>query len=387
MMRKIFCLSVLLVTPLLCLASPSLPAAPAPGVVINHVTATNKTYIGSPSIAVLPNGTYVVSHDLFGPGSTKNKTFVFASADKGTTWKQISEITGQWWSTIFLHRTNLYLLGTSAEYGFVVIRKSIDGGKTWTEPKNEYTGLLLGDGRYHCAPVPVVIHQGRIWRAMEDAMGGGGWGKHFRALMMSAAEDADLLEAKSWTVSNRLPRDPNWLGGSVDGWLEGNAVCLPNGEMTDILRVASTNYPEHAAIVKISADGTKASFDPKNGFVEFPGGAKKFTIRFDPKSKFYWTLANVVPKEFQNNLPDHTRNTLALVRSKDCRKWQVRRTLVQNDDVKKHGYQYVDWLFEGDDLIAVVRTAHDDEFGGANNYHNSNYIAFLRVKDFRVAGK
>jgi hypothetical protein len=47
----------------------------------------------------------------------------------------------------------------------------------------------------------------------------------------------------------------------------------------------------------------------------------------------------------------------------------------------------VDWLFEGDDLIAVIRAAHDDDFGGANSYHNSNYITFLRVKNFRNIAK
>ena len=30
-------------------------------------------------------------------------------------------------------------------------------------------------------------------------------------------------------------------------------------------------------------------------------------------------------------------------------------------DVKNHGFQYVDWLFEGDDLIAACRTAFDDD--------------------------
>lgn len=353
-----------------------------PGVVIAHLAATNKAYLGSPSIAVLANGHYVVSHDIFGPGSTKDKTFIFESADHGKTWQQISELQGQWWSTLFVHGTNLYLMGTTREYGFVAIRRSTDG-KKWTEPKDENSGLLLADGRYHCAPVPVVIHHGRIWRAMEDAMGGGGWGKQFRAFMMSAPEDADLLKATSWTSSNRISRDASWLKGTFDGWLEGNAVVLPNGEITDVLRVACTNYPERAAIIQISADGKTATFDAKNGFIPFPGGAKKFTIRFDPQTKRYWSIANHVPKKLQTTQPDRTRNTLALISSIDGKKWTVQKTIVQNPDVKTHGYQYVDWLFEGDDLIAVIRTAHDDDFGGANNYHNSNYITFFRVKDFR----
>jgi hypothetical protein len=358
-----------------------------PGVVIDHLPATKKAYLGSPSIAVLPDGAYVASHDIFGKDSSRDETVVFESRDKGATWKKISEIRGQWWSTLFVHRTNLYLIGTTREYGFAAIRRSSDGGKTWTEPRDSNSGLLRDDGAYHCAPVSVVVHNGRIWRAMEDAMGEGGWGKRFRAFMMSAPENADLLKADSWTFSNPIARNSNWLGGAFDGWLEGNAVVLPDGHMADILRVASKNYPERAAIIRISDDGKQATFDATNDFIEFPGGAKKFTIRFDSQSKRYWSLANSVPKKFQSTDPDHARNTLALVSSADCRNWRVEKVLFQNPETKKHGYQYVDWLFEGDDLIAVIRVAHDDDFGGANSYHNSNYITFLRVKNFRNAAK
>jgi hypothetical protein len=43
----------------------------------------------------------------------------------------------------------------------------------------------------------------------------------------------------------------------------------------------------------------------------------------------------------------------------------------------------VDWLFEGDDLIAACRTAYDDEEGGAHNFHDANFLTFHRFKNFR----
>ncbi len=43
------------------------------------------------------------------------------------------------------------------------------------------------------------------------------------------------------------------------------------------------------------------------------------------------------------------------------------------------GFQYADWQFDGDDLVAVVRTAW-----GAGNYHDANFITFHRVKNFRT---
>lgn len=101
-----------------------------PGIVIDHLPATNRAYLGSPSIASLPGGTYVVSHDIFGKDSSRDQTLVFQSHNRGASWKKISEIKGQWWSTLFLHRTNLYLIGTTREYGFAAIRRSSDGGKT-----------------------------------------------------------------------------------------------------------------------------------------------------------------------------------------------------------------------------------------------------------------
>ena len=354
-----------------------------PGVVIAYSPAATRIYLGSPSI-VEHQGEYLVSHDEFGPGSTKDVTHVFASGDKGATWKKRATLKGQWWSGLFVHQGKLYLMGTSKEYGHVVIRRSADAGKTWTEPKDQKSGLLLADGKYHTSAVPVVIAQGRLWRAMEDAEGPGKWGSHFRSFMMSAPVDADLLEAASWTCSNRIGRDPAWLGNRMGGWLEGNAVVERAGGLSILLRVDFRDKQEKAARIDISDDGKFAVFDPTRDFVEFPGACKKFVVRFDAVSDRYWTLCNAVPPEYQGNNPERTRNTLVTMSSPDLRTWKVHRTIMQAPDVKKHGFQYADWQFEGEDLIAVVRTAFDDAFDGAHNQHDSNYILFKRITGFRT---
>lgn len=354
-----------------------------PGVVIKHSPASTRQYIGSPGIAVLPNGEYVASHDLFGPGTNEDHTLVFGSTDRGATWQKRAEIEGQFWSTLFMHQGCLYLIGTSRQEGFVVIRRSEDGGRTWTVPRDRTSGLLLDDARYHCAPVPVVVHRGRLWRAMEDAMGGGGWAKHFRAFMMSAPVHADLLRADSWTFSNRLAHHPEWLDGKFGGWLEGNAVVTPEGRIVNILRVDYREHPEKAAIIHISEDGTRATFAPQAGFIDFPGGCKKFTIRYDPSSRLYWSLSNYVPEKHRSFPVERARNTLALVCSRDLRHWEVRAILLYHPDPEKHAFQYVDWLIEGKDLIAVSRTAYDDGMGGAHNQHDANFLTFHRFRDFR----
>jgi hypothetical protein len=365
--------------------------AQVPGTIVTHSPASSGLYIGSPSICILTNGNYLASHDLFGPNSNEFErpvSRIYRSADKGKTWKQISEIQGQFWSKLFVHRGKLYFMGTSKHHGNTIIRNSINEGITWTDPIDGENGLLLS-GEYHCAPVPLIEHNGRLWRAMEDAMGPvKKWGKRYGAFMMSMPLEADPMKASNWTSSNVLRFDSTMLNGNFGAWIEGNAVVDPMGQMLDILRVDHrSTLEEKAAFVKISPDGKTASFDQATGFANFPGGSKKFTIRYDPKSKLYWTLSNYIPDDVKaantGKNPASLRNTLAIFCSKDLHAWDLKKILLQHPDAVSHGFQYVDWLFEGKDIIFLSRTAFDDETGGAHNNHDANYLTFHRVNKFR----
>jgi hypothetical protein len=364
------------------LAAPPLP----PGVVIASSPASSRVYLGTPAIAVLPDGSYLAKHDEFGPGSTEHEvgvTHVYRSPDRGASWKRVSTVRGMYWAGIFTHRDATYLLGPDRNGGRLVIARSTDGGVSWTTPRDEMTGLLLAEGKYHTSATPVLLHRGRLWRAVEDTLGPGGWGSHFRAFVLSAPEDADLLRAESWTRTNALGRDPAWLDGKCGGWLEGNAVVDPRGSVVNLLRVDYRAGVEKAAIIEVSADGGRQSFDAAKGFIDFPGGCKKFTVRFDPPARKYWSLANHVPPSHRNANPERTRNTLALIASTDLRAWEVRCNVLHHPDRARHGFQYADWLFDGDDLIAVVRTAYDDASGGAPNQHDANFLTFHRIPRFR----
>lgn len=363
------------------------PSPQVPGVVIDHIPAASGVYIGSPSIAVLPDGRYVASHDHFGPKSTEFQqalTAVFRSDDRGQTWKRVAEVQGAFWSSLFVHRDALYLLGPDRHHGNILIRRSTDGGEHWTTPVDAQTGLLRDNGEYHCAPMPVLEHAGRLWRAFEWRNPPVAWGINYRAGMLSAPVDADLLKADSWTATNFLPSDRAWNGNDMGAWLEGNAVVAPDGQLVDVLRVQTRSPDEKAAIVHISADGKTASFDPATGFVDFPGGAKKFAIRYDAKSKLYWSLASIVHERHRADNPGGIRNTLALTCSPDLKNWTVRCIVLYHPDTRDHGFQYVDWLFDNDDLIAVCRTAYDDGQGGAHNNHDANYLTFHRIENFRA---
>ncbi len=363
------------------------PSLTVPGVVIDHIPAATGVYIGSPSIAVLPDGRYVASHDHFGPRSTEHEqalTAIFRSQDQGQSWVRVSEVHGAFWSSLFVHRDALYLPGPDRHYGNILIRRSTDGGEHWTAPTDSSNGLLRDNGEYHCAPMPVIEHAGRLWRAFEWRSPPAAWGVNYRAGMLSAPVDADLLDAASWTSSNFLPSDRSWNNRDMGAWLEGNALVAPDGEVVDVLRVQTNSPDERAAIVRISADGREAWFDPSNGFVAFPGGAKKFAIRFDPASGQYWSLASIVHERHRAENPGSIRNTLALTCSPDLVHWTVQCLVLYHPDTRTHGFQYVDWLFEGDDIIAVCRTAYDDGEGGAHNFHDANYLTFHRIESFRT---
>lgn len=356
-----------------------------PGVVVAHCPADCGKYIGSPSIAVLPDGSYVASHDEFGPKSAEYKsaiTFIFRSTDRGATWNKIARIEGAFWSTLFVNGGALYLIGTNKAHGNVVIRRSTDGGVNWSVPSDRRNGLLV-EGEYHTAPTPVAIAGGRVWRAVEYATGKSiKWPERYSAVMLSAPVDSDLLDAGNWTRSENFYPDMTWLDGGFKGWLEGNAVACADGSVADVLRVhVGRSAEEYCAVLKSDRKGRKMSFD---GLYPMNGGSKKFTIRYDAASGLYWSIVNYVGADGEGLYPDRVRNRLVLASSKDLETWTMHRLLVSHPDVVKHGFQYVDWTFDGDDIIYVVRTAFEEPDGTpACNYHNANYMTFDRISDFR----
>ncbi|WP_290792295.1 sialidase family protein [Flavihumibacter sp. UBA7668] len=354
-----------------------------PGVVIAHRPAASKVFVGSPALVALKNGKYIASHDLFGEGmKNQHVTMVYESTDKGKSWIKIAEFV-QFWSNLFELNGLLYMMGARLPQGDVVIRVSKDEGKTWTEPIDAQKGILHEVRRgyiAHTSAVPVVINNGRIYRAMEEMKQPGPWGS-FNAFVMSAPITSDLLKSSSWTISNKLSYDSSQLHIGT-AWLEGNMVVNVNGELVNILRVHSKT-DTIAAVLKIEQNGRLLSFDTANGFIHLPGACKKFVIRKDPVSNKYWTLTNAIPTKFQGGNVERTRNTLQLLCSADLQNWEKKRIILQGTDIQKHGFQYADWQFENNDIILVSRTAYEDGLGGAENQHNANMITFHRIIDFR----
>lgn len=351
---------------------------PPPGTVIARSVDWEKAFLGSPSMEILSNGTYVFTHDNF-----NKHTDVYQSTDRGNTWAKVGQFDRQRSGTLFAIADVLYQVGYAmpeikgVSPSCVAIRKSTDGGKTWSEPVDAKTGLLLSDASYYTDPVPVLVHRGRVWWQVDlvDRSRKADWPGQFGMMAISAPMDSDLLDAANWTRSNAVP----WPSHRhFTGWLEGNVVAAPDGSLHILARVEDRKRPggggRTVARLDLSADGKTLRFDPENGFLDFPGGAAKFCIRYDDVSRKYWALTNWVQPGQKG-----ARTTLALVCSDDLKDWDVRSIIYQHakgNDVA--GFQYCDWRIIGDDVHFVCRLGW---YG--KNFHDSNYMIFDTIKHFR----
>lgn len=349
-----------------------------PGVVVSQQATGQGIYVGSPSITIMPNGDYIASHDLFGSGSTEKTsgvTKIFRSHDQGQTWAPVSTLTDQFWSTIFQHDGQLYIWGyrNSGTTGDILIRRSSDYGSTWTTPADSTSGLLR-DGDYGGTPSVPAIHAGRLW------LGQG-------TRVMSVPLGADMLNAASWTLSNAVSQNTSWLNGTFTFWSEGQVVASPQTGVVMLPKIFSRS---NTALIRANSTTGSITFDASSDFVDLPGGDKKFGAQYDPVSGKFYILNNPVLPAHANDptwgdTPELIRNTAALLSSKDLRHWDVERVFLYSPHIDYEGFQYLNFVIDGDDLAVISRTAFD--VGGIKppRGHDSNLMTFHRIEDFRQA--
>ena len=200
-------------------------------------------------------------------------------------------------------------------------------------------------------------------------------------MVMSAPVDADLLDSDSWLYSEPIDYNPNWEGvakGKTDGNIEGNLTII-DGKLYNIMRygIGPACDPPYGLIMSFRVD----TENPENPLefdrvIEFPGNRSKFTIKYDEVSKKYFTFATRLTNPHISN-----RYLLTLMVSDDAIHWSVLKDIYDYShmDPQEAGFQYVDYEFEGDDIIFLCRTA----MNGAEDYHNSNYQTFHKIENFR----
>lgn len=380
-------------------------AVPPPGVIVARSKDPLTFYMASPSIAKLADGTLIASHDWRDKARDGvMHTDILSSTDGGESWEKVATVPHCLFANLFTHNGALYLLGVrSARSNDLVIHRSHDGGKTWTSPDSAQSGELL-KGRYHTAPMPVLEHDGRLWRAIEVLKSGDPVRRNFGAMVISAPVDADLLDADSWTASNAVFFEREWINAVKPEWLEGNVLLTPESRLINLIRLnarptganaiplvgGAAGIPryEAAAALSLSNDGKEMHFDPQSGFLHLPGAESKFTIRYDRESRRYWALLQKITAPHNRSSPLFSpttqRNVIILASSADLRHWTEHEPVLSHragsrlTALDRTAFQYLDWIFDGDDIVAVSRTAWD-----AVHYHDANYITFHRIADFR----
>ncbi len=363
------------------------------GVVINYYHPEDKAYdyaghcLCSPSLLKHPDGYLLATMDVYGGGEPQNLSFIFRSDDNGETWHYVSEVFPCFWGRTFLLNGDLYLVGMSTEYGDLTIGRSTDGGKTFSAPVSLLRGFggKGGRGGCHRSPSETLIHNGRIWFNFQW----GSWdvwqGYYHSELMASCPVDADPLVPENWSFTEPLIFDKNWDGAVADaentyGTMEGSPVVGPDGNLYCISRYNySGGTPPYGVIVayKIDENDPEAPMAFSHTIRMSCNNNSKLAVQRDEVTGRYFCIANEAVNEEQAM----RRNLLSLFVSDDMNNWRVARRLLNalDQDREKVGFQYVNFLFDGEDILFLSRTAINQ----AESFHNTNCITFHRIENFR----
>jgi hypothetical protein len=356
----------------------SLPSPPSIGGI---VIGSPLVYTASPSIAVLPTGEYVVTDNSFGGesgASISGTTRVFRSTDKGATWTVTGTLSGMKRGSLFVSGTSLYLMGFLTDNGNsstypadAVIRRSNDGGRTWTSPTSSSTGLL-GNGGGGTPHAPVE-YGGRLWIAQG--------GKRVRSIVVGA----DPLVRANWTRSDNAFTDdgPFYTPDLVIS--EAQIMAAPH---TGVVLMPKVQRLNTGVLLRPSANPAVMAPVTDDDWISLPGGEKKFGVRYDPTSGLFVALTNpVLPAHlgYLPNQPELVRNTAAMFTSRDLKTWDTRQIFLYSANIAYEAFQYLQFDYDGDDLVVASRTAFDIGGNKPPRGHDSNLTTFHRIADFRTA--
>ena len=363
--------------------------APVPGTVINYLHPKDPRYVFSgkalcsPSIVKLPSGALVASMDVFAGRHPQNLSILFRSNDGGETWSYVCELYPLFWGNLFVHNGRLYAMGCSTEFGDLIIGASDDEGNTWTLPTRIAMGSSTVGSGWQQATMPVLRHRGRLWFAVEYAGSIAGI-SGISGCIASVAENANLLDPGSWTISEPVAWNPDWPGapnGQIHNISEGSLIVDRNNQLQCIMRLNADGHDpmDSFAVVMGVDDQNPEAPMTFTRYISIPSGFNSKTyIRYDPATDQYLAIGNVCTAK----APMFQRNVLSLMASPDGIHWRLVKHLLdyRNEDAREVGLQYPSWFIDGDDILLQVRTA----LNGAANFHDANYSTFHRIRNYRA---
>ena len=197
------------------------------------------------------------------------------------------------------------------------------------------------------------------------------------AMVMSCDENADLLDPASWHFTP--PRPFAHFAPELEDLpsstmtIEGTLTLAPDGRLLNVMRFGKYHKTLCYAVDTTAPDAPLTYA----GCMDFPANYAKFTIKQDTVTGYYYSIGTRVYDPAQTK----ARDLLSLLRSRDLIHWEVVRDLLDYRGIDQAGigFQYVDFEFDGEDILFLCSTA----LNGAHNYHDSNYSTFHRVQNFR----
>lgn len=333
-----------------------------PWVVVDAPEMKQWDELRRPALVVLPDGSYVAKYEHEGHYSNQIGTRICVSRDRGATWERVATLDVPRLASLLAIGERLYLLGVDGSgrtpRGHVVIRRSDDGGRTWTAAVDEATGRIRGESELESASVPSVIAAGRIWRPFARSFYRGATRAH--ALLASAPVDADLLRADSWRWSEELPL------AEPEAPRVAGSYLIDDGAGPPRLVLRSFGF-DCVGVALPSADGWKLALDERDPSITVPRNARGWEPRRDPLTQRWFALVNPKPVEESKSAFDGGR--VELMSSSDAVTWDVRSTLLDGGA----GYNERSWVYAGADLDVVACISKKD----------GQRVVFLRVLNFR----
>ncbi len=272
------------------------------------------------------------------------------------------------------------MLSCSTEYGDLLIGKSADGGKSFTAPVVLLRGSngKHGNDGIHKNPQNIVTYKGRIYETLEW----GSWNNskfQHAAMVMSCDKNDDLLVPENWSFTEPRCFDANFSAKTkelpeVNMTIEGTLTVNTDGKLVNIMRFG--NGKNYALVYEVDTENPEAKLEYSD-CINFPAHLSKFMIKFDSVSGKYYTIANRI---YDREKPG-ARNLLSLMTSENLNEWKTVCDLfdMRDADADKVAMQYIDFEFDGDDIIFLSRTA----LNNAKSFHDTNYSTFHRIKSFR----
>lgn len=362
-------------------------------------TSTNPStiYLATPSILKTTSGRLLVSHDY--NVSPNDTSAIYKSNDNGQSWVKCQDITGMFWGKLFQYGSDVYIVGVSIyPNGGVSISKSTDNGDTWSTPVNVIAYLEKGFAHTSSS---FVIKDGYFVSAFEIMANTGVWAGWHKSVLVFG-DLTDLMNPASWSLSNQITfnsalypatigkngtdtKRPATAPTASKGWLEGNIIAKPSGDLMILLRLEQSINSNNAIYLDVtwnSGTPTSSTISSTQNYIEMPGGNVKFKVLYDATSSLYWAVTNVNKYKWFNDY----RMEAHLISSPDLINWTVKEkvlgytpTIAWETEIGQYGVQYSDFIIDGNDLLICSRTAN----ASANSFHNANLITVRKLVNFR----